>query len=441
MNTKLIKLKLFDFTRFDSRIASILLFAFYFIKYLAVRSIKGRLEALLTAGDMFRHTQFRFCRNYAAGILRKTIRKYGEKTVGSFFLSKCEIDSKLITQFRQSILYSQRPFNKRLIILSPPEKEKKGVLLIKFTIYFVYLSLIFDLNKLFKNYILVLEPSFCGYFNPAILCLMGHSAPIIIQASEKVDYEFIKGLDSNLIPVDIGANYWVDDRVFFPIDNTDKIYDIIMVSLWADFKRHYHLFQALSKCKNRDDIRVCLVGMPWPNSLEDIRGLARYYNVDHCIESFENISQEGVNTLLNKSKACLLLSRKEGFNKSIIESMYADIPVFLLEGFNYGQHYHYINQQTGSFIPSSGLSEFIENVDSTLQNGRFSPNEWISSHITPERTTTKLVALLVEIEGKKDIEINKRLEIKVNNPDCDYKFAEVWEKHKHYYRELTSCLK
>ncbi|MDY6844705.1 MAG: hypothetical protein SVW57_11490, partial [Thermodesulfobacteriota bacterium] len=295
MHQKIIKLKLFDFIRFDSKLASIILFAVYFIKYMAVRSFRGRLESLLTAGDIFRHTQFRFCRNYAAGILKNAIQRHGEKAVGSFFLSKCEIDDKLKSDFRQSIIDGQRPFYRRLIILSPPEKEKKGVLLVKFTIYFVYLSHVFDLEKLFKDYILVLEPSFCGYFNPAILCLMGLDAPIIIQASEEVDYEFIQGLGTNLIPIGIGANYWVDNTKFFPIDRTKKQYDIIMVALWADFKRHYHLFQALSKCKNRDDIRVCLVGMPWPASLNDIRDLARHYKVDQCIQYFENISQAKIN--------------------------------------------------------------------------------------------------------------------------------------------------
>ena len=74
-------------------------------------------------------------------------------------------------------------------------------------------------------------------------------------------------------------------------------------------------------------------------------------------------------------------------------------------------------------------------------DGRFSPNEWVSSHITPELTTTKLVALLVEIERGWNVEINKHLEVKINNPDCDYKFTEAWKMYAPYYRQLKIYLK
>lgn len=441
MMVKINRQKVFELIRFNSKVASFFLFVFYIFQYFTIKLFKGDLPSLVILGDLFRHTQLNWCRKFAERALNKCTQNHGTKSVADFFLSTFNVDEKTLLTLRQSIIDAQRPFSKRLIILAPPEGGKKGVLLVKFTIYFFYLPHIFDLERLLKDYVLVLEPSFCGYFNPAILCLMGQPTPIIIQASEKVDYHFIESLNSNLVPIDIGANYWVDNRIFYPMKNIEKKYDIIMVALWADFKRHYHLFEAISQCKNKDKIKVCLVGMPYPYFVDYIKNIARFYNVDNCIEYSENVSQEQINLLLNKSKVCLLLSKKEGFNKSIIEAMFANTPIFLLKGFNYGQHYPYINQQTGGYIVSSKLREFIENIDSMLQSRIFSPNEWVSKHMTIEQTTAELSALLNKIENERNMKINKNLQLKINNPDCDYLDPSFWSVYSEYYKQLKLYLK
>ena len=412
----------------------------YLLKYYIFKLAKGDLPSLLIVENMFRHIQFNWSRLYASSILKNCISKYGTKSVSAFFSSACIIEKNELLNLKRSVINANKPFHKRLIILSPPKKGMRGVLLLKYTYYFFYLSQVFDLDKLLDKYILVLEPSFSAYFNPSILYLIGRPEPIIIQASETVDYEFIENLDMNLIPIDIGANCWVDSNTFFPMSNVAKNYDIIMVSLWADFKRHYHLFEILSKCKNKDKIRVALVGLPWPKTLQDIKRIAEYYGINHCIEFFEKLSQEKVNILLNESKVYLLLSKKEGFNKSIIEAMYANTPGFLLEGFNYGQHYSYINKQTGGFIHPSKLVEFIENIDSILQTNNFSPNKWILKHMCVENSMAKLFALLSKIEKEMNIEINKEMAIKINTPDCDYRDPSYWVTYSDYYKDLKEYL-
>ena len=434
------KQKILELFRFDSKVASFFLFLFYAFKYFTIKFLKGDLPALVIAGSLFRHTQLNWCRNIASRALKRCIQKHGARSVAGFFLSTFDVDEKVLRNLRQSVIDVRRPFSGRLIILAPPEEGKKGVLLVKFTIYFLYLHHIFDLGKLLEDYVLVLEPSFCGYFNPAILCLMGISDPIIVQASEKVDYQFIENLNSNLVPIEIGANYWVDRRTFYHIKDCEKKYDIIMVALWADFKRHYHLFEAISKCKNRDKIKVCMVGMPYPDSVDYIKRTAEYYNVNDCVEYFEHVPQEQVNILLNKSKICLLLSKKEGFNKSIIEAMYANTPIFILKGFNFGQQYFYINRQTGGYIVASKLYRFIEKIDSMLEIRDFDPHEWVSKNVTVEKTTAKLRALLSGIERQRNIEINKKLKWKINNPDCDYMDTLLWERYSSYYENLKDYL-
>lgn len=406
--------------------------------YCFYRLCRKEDKSLIILGNVFRHAQIDWCRICAIRILKSRIRRLERKNVADLFWKACDIDEENANVLKRSIEEGPHPFHRRLIILSPPQNCGKGVLLVKFTDNFGYFNYIFDLERISQDYVLVLEPSSSGYFNPNILFLIGRQSPIVIQTPEKVDFEFIEEISSNMAPIAIGANHWVDNRVFYPLDHAKKEYDIIMVANWGDVKRHYHLFKAVAKCKNKSDLRVALVGTPWPNALKQIQEMALYYNVDQNIDYFEKISQKEVNMLLNKSKICLLLSKKEGFNKAIIEAMFSNIPVFLLKGFNYGQHYDYINSKTGDFVEPSELTEFIENIDSVLSKGEFSPNEWVRDHMTVEKTTEKLIASLSEVEEKWDLRINKKLDRKINNPDCDYVNPALWSTYSEYYGNLKT---
>jgi len=435
------KLKVIDFLRFDSKIASVILLCSYLALYYYYRCTNNPHKALLLAGKIFRHVNFEWTRNLSATLLQTHIQLYGRNGVARGLQSLLSISPDTVSRLRASILNLRRPFDRRLIILSPPNQNGKGVLLVKFTEYFKYLPCIFDLNSLSTDYVLTLEPSFSGYFDEDILCLLGYNIPIVIQAPEPPDYALLASLNANIFPVDLGSNCWVDSRTFYPIHGLRKEYDIIMVSIWADFKRHYHLFESLSKARSRHKIRVALVGTPWPKSLHEIRDLAKYYGVDHCIEFFENISQQELNILLNKSRAYLLLSRREGCNKSMIEAMFADVPVFLLSGFNYGYSYPYINSKTGAFIQPSKLTAFIESLHHIMETTSFSPREWVSAHMSVTVSIEKLTDVLRRVERELNIKINKELQLKINNPDCDYMDHTLWDRYAIYYRDLQRHFK
>ena len=434
-------MKLLEFVRFDSKFASLCLSIGFFAKYFIIKATKDDFKALLVSGDIFRYTQLAWVRRRATKILQKTIRKYGSRRVGKQFFNivSQNIDSDIQNRLKESFLnHEQRPFDKRLLILSPPVDNRKGVILIKFTDYFKYVLKIFDMEKLSKDYVLIVEPSFCGYFDEDILCLMSVDIPIIIQSSEPVDFKFIEDLSANLFPIQIGANWWINDKAFYPINNSVKIYDVIIVAIWADFKRHYHLFETIAQCKK--DLKIVLVGRPWPKSIDKIKDEARFFNVLEHVTFFEDISQQKVNELLNESKCLILLSKKEGFNKSIIEAMYADIPVFLLEGHNFGYHYPFINSKTGGFINPRALNHFLENIDDIIAKSDFSPQEWIRTHISAEISTDKIVELLKRIENEKSVSINKRIHVKVNSPELNYYDETVWKEMEKSYRELCKYL-
>jgi hypothetical protein len=428
-----------EFIRYNSGIASILLSIFYCFKYVIVRIKHGEFKALVVVGDAFRHTRFHWIRNLTTKILKISLSKHGSRKTGAeiFNIVSENVEEKIVKDLRQSIIEGLPGlFHRRLLILSPLKKNHKGVIIIKFTNYFKYFLNIFDISKISQDYILVVEPSYSGYFDEDILCLLAANAQIIVQSPEPVDYSFIDSLSSNLWPVDVGANCWVDHRIFFPKGEIKKEFDIIMVSIWADFKRHYHLFESLSKSSN-DNIKIALVGKPWPKSLDDIKDEARYYNVVDKITFFENISQAELNDILNKSKTYLLLSKKEGINKSIIEAMNSGVPVFILEGFNYGYKYPFINPMTGGFVKRDGLVEFLDNHE---ENGKlqFRPSEWVRANMTPFISTKKIIDAIERIEKERSIKINKDLAVKVNNPELDYWDSDLWQKYETYYKNLAN---
>jgi hypothetical protein len=377
----------------------------------------------------------------ASHYLLKSIAVHGIVRVGEEFRQGAArtISEKTEDEMRRSIEQGYRLLNNRLLILSSPVDGTKGVLIVKFTESFKYVLRIFDIERLCKDYVIIVEPSAGGYFDEDILQFLSLKEPVLIQALEPVDHDFISKLRSNLIPIRIGANHWVGDRVFYPIDGVDKIYDVIMVAIWADVKRHYHLFEALSRIDK--ELKIALVGVPWGKTLEQIKEEANYYGVLHMIDFFEGLPQADINILLNRSKCFLLLSKKEGPNKAIIEAMYANIPVFILEGFNYGFPYPYINQSTGGFVNPKDLSEFLSNLDEMLKSGTYSPRKWIKAHVSAQLSTEELIDQLNLVEKEYQMKINKELFVKINTPELDYYDKQAWGAVKPSMTDLKRYLR
>src|SRR5207302_8893683 len=142
-------------------------------------------------------------------------------------------------------------------------------------------------DDLLDDYALVLEPSWVGYFLPEILRFQEFSHPIYVQTWETRDREFLEQLDSNLVPVPAAPNGWVDPNVFRPTVGAEKMYDLVYVALWSDFKRHFALFRALAQART-PQLRVACVGQPWPQSLADVRAQAEFYGVSRLVEFFES---------------------------------------------------------------------------------------------------------------------------------------------------------
>src|SRR5262249_27967994 len=161
-------------------------------------------------------------------------------------------------------------------------------------------------------------------------------------AYEPRDEKFIQSLGSNLISVPVSNNWWVDHRIFRPLPSVTKDIDVIMVAGWARFKRHHAFFHGLKRLRKKGIVlKVVLVRYPMGQTKDDVCEAAAYYGITDQLEIHESISAEQVNYHFNRAKVSVLWSRREGWNRALIEGMLAGVPCILRQGHNYGFSYPY----------------------------------------------------------------------------------------------------
>ena len=316
----------------------------------------------------------------------------------------------------------RRLLGTRILVLKSAHDRERGVLLADYSYVFPLLAGLFDIRAIAEKYFIVLEPSWSGLCTPDLLLYSTLTDPIFVQAGEPVDRQFIEDLQTNLVPVPLAGNWWVDYRPLSPLPRDQRDIDIIMVAAWVTFKRHWRFFRALHDLRKRGRrFRVVLVGYQSDKSKRDIEEEARYFGVSDQIQFFERISPQEVAQLLARSRLHILWSRKEGTNRAIIEAMFADVPVIMHEGFNFGYRYPYINDATGRFANEDTLADtIIEVLDD--QHG-FSPREWVMQHMTCQRATSILQQQIQVKAGEAGEVWSEDLVVKTTSLNCQ----EYWD--------------
>ena len=234
-----------------------------------------------------------------------------------------------------------------LFILKPQvNSNEKGVLLLNYDETIDTFFALYDVEKLVKDYRIVVEPSAWGYQQTRIHLLRGLDTEVVVQSQYQPDFEYIRSLGGALRPIRLGAGDWADPELFCSGYKEEKQYDLVMIASWLKWKRHKLLFRAIRKLGGKIG-RVALIGYPLEGRTSDeIRRLAKQFDVAEKIEIFENISMFEVNNVLRRAKVGVMLSKKEGANRGIYECFFSDIPV-ILTSCNIGVNRDHINEQTG----------------------------------------------------------------------------------------------
>lgn len=275
-----------------------------------------------------------------------------------------------------------------LLVLKPyVEESEKGVLLLQYNEAFGRFLSIFDLEKVGRFYRIVLEPSWWGYREPWILAFLAVSTDVVVQSQDIRDFDFIRSLDSNLVPIRIGAGDWIDPDRFSAGSKQEKLFDIVMIANWLRLKRHELLFRAISQCRGEIK-RVALIGYPHGGrTKDDIAKEAAKWGVANVIEIFESIPREEVSEIVRQSKIGVLLTMREGANRGIYECLFSNVPV-VISSTNCGVNRDHINSHTGMVAADDRFHDAILYLLHNLENYR--PREWAEENTGYENSTKRL---------------------------------------------------
>lgn len=364
-----------EFVKYDSKLA---------------RTLMGQIGILASCG-------FHICGNdtFALKIVMYLHRnavseksdRYAEKLITNFLGKNHPFRQMYIDGLRETEAtrrFFERPeslIGSRVLVLKSPENGERGVVVVDYSFIFPLLAQKFDLKALFRQYHLILEPSWSGACDNDILALSAHGN-IFVQTNEPRDAEFLKRINCGIEPVPIAANWWVDTRVFHPLEGAKKDAHVFVNASWASFKRHEYIFRALRKLRDMGrPLKTVLVGYPVDRTAAEIERIAERFGVIDQIEIFENVNPKKMNELINRTFVNLVWSRREGSNRAIVEGLAAGVPGVMRRGFNYGFSYPFISESTVLLADESSLPQTLLEVVDNYK--RFAPRAWIEKHMNP----------------------------------------------------------
>ena len=329
-----------------------------------------------------------------------------------------------------------------LILLKLPNDAtgELGVLLIKYSEAFRRLAAVFDLAALASRYQIVLEPSWWGYQDATFLLYLGADLDTVILAQRQADYEFLEYLQSNLTPIRLGAGDWVDPDTFRSTTPPERRrFDVVMVAGWSPAKRHTTLFRALRDLKRRQNriLRVALIGYPQGWTREKIEALMRRFGVADQCTLYEGIPQQQVAEIVADARVSVVLSKREGANKALYESLFCDTPVVLLEG-QRGVNLDHITSEVGVLTDESSLGSTLLSLLGDL--GTFRPRKWADAHTGWQRSTDLLNQCLKRLAERRGRPWTTDIAAKKNAPNLRYARAGAYRAFENAYDGLTAFL-
>lgn len=329
----------------------------------------------------------------------------------------------------------------RYLVLKSPRPNEKGVLVLDYSFTFPLFAKFFDVRRIVRDYYLVLEPSWSGYCDLDVLLFTTRDGPVFVQSIEPRDTAFLEGLNGNLLPVPVAANWWVDHRVFRPLPEVEKDVDLLMVASWARFKRHDRFFAALARLRARGHrLTALLAGYPAGCTRQHVEQLARYHGVHDQLEIHEWLRPEDLNRQMNRAKVNVLWSRKEGVNRALIEGMFAGLPCVLRAGFNYGHPYAHVNPATGCYAREQELPDRLLGMVEHYRD--FAPRDWVLANMSCQKATEVLGASIRRVALARGEAWTEGLAVKVTQLNSMHYWDEAdRERFRGDYEFLRSALR
>jgi glycosyltransferase involved in cell wall biosynthesis len=321
-----------------------------------------------------------------------------------------------------------------------PATGERGVLMVKYSETILAMPAVFDLGEMASRYMIVIEPSSWGYQDVRFLLYLGSDLDVLVQSPREADYDFIGELQSNLVPVRVGAGEWGDPGVFRPREaGSEASYDVVMVAAWDPLKRHEVFFRAAARLKRQQGraLRFALIGYKMGWTRAPIERLLRQYGLEQDCTLLEDIPHEEVARVVAGSKVSLLLSQREGANKAIYESMFCGTPVIVYRH-QCGINLAHVNPRTGMLAGDDELADAIVHV---LDHPEvFDARGWALENAGYLNSTRKINAALAERARRRGLPWSRDIVGKRNAPNLRHAELGVYKEFEKEYKRLSEFL-
>lgn len=328
-----------------------------------------------------------------------------------------------------------------LIVLKSPDDAtgEKGVLLVMYHEGIEALAAVYDLPALAKRWMLVLETSNWGAQDGRFLPYLGRDVDAVVMAPRAPDALWFERLQSNLVPVRVGSGEWVDPTTFTPRAPGDPyVYDVLMVASWDPLKRHEVLLRALADLRARGrPLKVGLVGVPSRWKMADVSALVDRHGVRDQVTFHERIPHAEVARLVARSRVSVLLSRQEGSNRAVYESLFTGTPVVV-----YAQHkginLEHVNARTGVLAEDDRLADAL--LDVIDHPDRFDPRGFALETLGYPNAARGISKALQDLAHRTGRPWTRDIVAKRNAPNLRYAEPGLYPRFAADYESLAPLL-
>ena len=281
-----------------------------------------------------------------------------------------------------------RLIQKSIILKKPGPAGERGVLFVAFEDNWLRLLRYADLAKLASDYDLVLSPTWSPPHDvPFLLAVKLWPGTLCTILSNLDDEPVFHRLAPNVVTVRLLASSWVQPEIFAPRPDVQKQHDIAILANFAIYKRHFALFRAMSQMRRRP--RLLVIGHQLQGrTAETVMEEAKMFGVAENVTIAKGLPDEEMIRALQASRVSVIFSMGEGSCVAVTESLFADVPVGLLEGANVGSR-AFINPQTGCFLRSGHIPEDLEQF--IERSATYSPRAWMLEHGVSYKASSRIL--------------------------------------------------
>jgi glycosyltransferase involved in cell wall biosynthesis len=351
------------------------------------------------------------------------------------------VDKVIDNAFKISKRYSckierldQTSLNRSIIVKPYISNNEKGILIVSFETELFKLIKLINFKEIVKRYNVVFMPTWQPFYSPEIfLYIINTERPLYIMPSSFDENKIVKKFNGKIRYLPFHAASWVNHNKYS--EKLKKDNDLLMVANFGKHKRHWLLFQAMSKMPN--DVKACIIGVPTSDrKKENLIKEAKLFGIYDKVKIIERATNDELLSMLLRSKLFCALTYREGSYVSVAEAIISDTPVAMFSNAYIGTK-AYINQKTGEFLsPKKDLSKQLVSI---LKNhSKYSPREWGIKNISAEINSKKFSKIMLEYSIKDKEQWTNGLEsIYCERFDFFYNGGiKTEKKYRHEYREL-----